>query len=308
MKDKIILDRSYAYYLISYLGKLERKNDKYSLYDENQAVIVNHTINVINWASILYKKILIEDYYASSLSHLTRNHTWFWELFETYSPDKVISDNPDLSLIIEDSVKFDMKDKDLIKFVQKNLSREYSENNRFSSLIWNINRTLQTAKILNSAILPWPDKLQLYHYKFANALIFEEKTKPLFVLRSVFEIQAPSFSIETLDELKMIRSDPRISSLRKLIWELVDNDDADTKEKIFQEIESQKSDLITQLKPSNMRFIRSLLSSPIPFPFNMGIEGLYHLIDLQKMEPYEWYFLLIDCKDFPNPKNLEIRE
>lgn len=117
MKKRIILDRTYAFYLVNFLNAFDPKSKEISFDDEEFQAQITNTINSICWAALLFDKILIEDYYGSSLYNFTKYNKWFWDIFEVYSPENVLYENPELNLLIEDSVQLDLKDKALKKLV-----------------------------------------------------------------------------------------------------------------------------------------------------------------------------------------------
>lgn len=297
MQKKIILDRSYAFYLLNYIAKMEKPSSGMQVEDEDQRDIIADAITVVNQALILFDKILIEDYYGSSLRHITEGKDWFWEIFEVYSPDDIAMRDPELSLVVEDSVTLDLEDTQIRELVKGHFPRRYLEPKGFSSLIWNVNRTLQTARLLDAAILPWPEKTHLYRHKFAHALTFSSEEKPYTVLKSVMDFQVPGYSIDNLESLSRIRKDRRITHFRELIWQLTIDSDVHDREDVLQRLEDAKGELTRILKPSlTSSILRGLISSPIPFPFNLALEGLYSLIDLQQIKPYSWYFFLLELR------------
>ena len=297
MKQKVLLDRSYAFYLLDYVAQMEKSSLPIHYKGEKYCEFIEMTATAINHALILFKKILVEDYYGSSLRHFTSRKEWFWDLFQVYSPDEVVMNEPELHLLIEDSVKLDLEDVQMRSLVEKHFSPDYLEKENFSSLIWNINRTLQIAKALDAVILPWPTKYHLYNYKFAHALSFHPNEKPYYTLKNVLDFHVPYYDVNNIENLFGIRKDERVASFRELIWRLVENTNISDREAMLQKLEEEKIELVRSLAPSVDRLIRGIASSPIPFPFNAGLEVLYNLSDIQGIKPYSWYFFLIDLRN-----------
>ena len=91
MKSIAILDRSYVFYLPKYLTYFADGENK-EKYSDDDLLFFNN----INWATILFDKILIEDHYASSLYNMIpKNNRWFYDILELYSPDSVMANDAD---------------------------------------------------------------------------------------------------------------------------------------------------------------------------------------------------------------------
>lgn len=296
MKRKIILDRSFAFYLLNYIAKMENKDIPPELGISKDEKLINQTIRTINYALLLFDKVLIEDNYGSSLYHFVQDKEWFWEMFEVFSPDQLTGTEQELSIMIEDSVALDLVDQGIKKIVKADFPERYRENKSFTSLIWNINKTLQAARYLDAAILPWPPKSKIYEYKFNQSINFINEKKPYSLLSSILDFQAPAFDITSLSNIISFRKDKRVLSFRKLIWELVENPNISDRESILQKLEDEKGKLVQVMSPSWTTVIRGLVSLPVPFPFNVALESTYNIIDLLKINPYSWYFFLIDLR------------
>jgi len=307
MYKKVILDRSYAFNLVGYIHEMYGKKDSLGIFDKQKNPQMKNTLDVINEAAIMFDKILIEDYYGSSLYKvLNRNEfDWFWELFEIYSPDSIGGSNVE-KLIIEDSIRLDLEDKELKSIISK-LSSEYAQPNRYESLLWNIIRTLFSAKQLDAAILPWQNKINIYRYKFSKNVYYPEESSISKTMHTILEFQVPLFDIDSLQELIKIRKDKRLFSFRKLVWNIaqkLEKDNSDTNDNfvILQELEKLKANLIGTLKPTMWSRVFSLATSPIPFPFNVLVDSVYQVLELKKLSPFKWYFFLRDLSTKDNSR------
>jgi hypothetical protein len=72
MQDKVILDRSFAYLLVAYLEQMEGQTKNSPFFSSEHSALIEYAGNVINWAAILFEKILIENSFGTSLYRLTR--------------------------------------------------------------------------------------------------------------------------------------------------------------------------------------------------------------------------------------------
>lgn len=291
MKTTAILDRSYAFYLPKYLTYFaEGKNEK--KYTNEELCF----FNVINWASILFDKILIEDYYASSLYNLTsKNDSWFWNIFELYSPDKIMADDAEFFLTLEDSIICDINNNKLLKIIKKELNPQYRDTKRIDSLIRNINRTLFLAKKIDAVIIPSIYKMPLYQQKFEQNLFFNQESESEKILKTVFSSEIPLFDINNLSQLIEIKNNKKLKYFRKYIWGL-SNQEYVSEIDILQSLNNDKTAIIEQLLSQRKGFLEILISSKIPFPLNLIGDGLNEVINHCKMKEFSWYFFLLDAK------------
>lgn len=74
-----------------------------------------------------------------------------------------------------------------------------------------------------------------------------------------------------------------------------------SKEILLKKLEDLKGELISNLKPdTESTVLQSFVTNILPFPFNTALEALYHFDEKLSIEPYQWYFLLLDLKKEPN--------
>lgn len=303
LHKRIILDRSYALYLLNYMGMMETGLPPHPLTGPPQCDFIRETIQTINLALLLFDKILIEDSYGSSLKHFAGDKEWFWDLFEVYSPEAVQVDDATLPIMIADSVSLDVKDDHIRAIVKQHFDRSYLDRQSFLSLLTNISGTLLMARALNAAILPWPEKVHLYKYKFAHTPIFQSTEKPYSTLRTVLDLHLPYFEVTRWEDLVAIRRDHRIESFRDLVWRLIQDDDNMGREDILRRLEEEKARLIEILAPSLLGSVSTLLSAPTPFPFNVGLAALIDLVQLERIKPYSWYLFLINLRRRPDDRH-----
>lgn len=304
MKKKVILDRSYAFYLIDFISSKEGGSLSEINSDITNEQILKRTIDILNYALVLFDKVLIENSFASSLNHITDKKDWFWDYFSIFSIESLFEDDPELYMLIEDSVALDKKDVKLRKIVKQNFPAQYLQPHLYTSLLWNINHTLYAAKKLDSAIIPWPAKTSIYNYKFTESLKFDENEKSYSFTKSILEFHIPGFNLSHISEMNSIRNKGKsLDSFRRTIWELI-NSDRMNNENILQTLEIRKAELVKEIKPSWFNLARSLSSTAIPFPFNIGLDALYNIYDIKKIEPFQWYFFLLDLQEeFKNLNN-----
>ena len=291
MKSIAILDRNYAFYLPKYLTYCAYGEDKEKYSEEDL-----YFFNIINWATILFDKILIEDHYASSLYNMIpKENYWFYDIFELYSPDSIMANDADFFLTLEDSIRQDVNDRKMLSLIRKNLDSEYNNMKRIDSLVRNINKTLFLAKKIDAVIIPAIYKMPLYQQKFECNLFFNQESKTEKILETVFTSEIPLFDINDLTQLSHIRKNNKILSFRKYIWELSNKENVEELD-IMQSINKDKTDIIDNLLLQRKGFLEILISGKIPFPLNVIADGASEIINRHKMKEFSWYFFLLDIK------------
>ncbi|MEO0683611.1 MAG: hypothetical protein AAFY76_00840 [Cyanobacteria bacterium J06649_11] len=287
MSRKVILDRVYAFELINYLREMNGEGNKYSNEEFR---------NVINWAAIMYDQILIEDHYASSLFELTRDEKWFWNLFVSYSPDKILADDPDLGIALEESVEEDMENRALVSRIKNIKNGKYNDLSKVESLIRNINKTLLLAKEMDAFIIPAHHKMELLSTKNGGPRLFQRQTKPKNVVKNVFELELPFFEVNTLSNLKKIREDKRVKSLRNLLFRLMELD-SDSKEDILHQINIEKDEILKTYRPDHSWSLIKYFVGLFGPAAAAYVELMDYTEDLRTLSENGWRFLLIDLRN-----------